>query len=75
MPSKTIIIFLLFSSLSQILGQQCINPDKCRISGCCEQINEGDAEPDWRDGTNCTTQIPSKEYEVLFINTQCLFVW
>ena len=56
------------------MGQQCINPDKCRISGCCEQINEGDAEPDWRDGTNCTSQIPSKEYEVLFMNKQCLFV-
>ena len=65
MPSR-IIIFLSLLNLSLILGQQCSNPDLCRISGCCKENNEGDSEPNWEDGTNCTSQIPKQEYEVHF---------
>ena len=57
------VIFVLVLCLSQGFGQQCDNPGHCRESGCCLDNNQGPVEPDWQDGTNCTSQIPKNSYE------------
>ena len=60
-------IFLIILSFDQVFGQSCNNPGNCREYNCCKDANEGPL-PDWRDGINCTSQIPNRDYEVSFFS-------
>ena len=60
-------IFLIILSFDQVFGQSCTSPGNCREYGCCKDVNEGQL-PDWRDGINCTSQIPNRDYEVSLLS-------